>query len=206
MTKLVAIAAVAGFAAAANAQLYTADWSVAGGFTHDSSNAPAAGPQSFNGANYTLSYDNTPSTDGSENFFRSTGVLLESSDFGGDHSFETFSIDISAITSVDINVLGATVGSGVFNNTGVEFFEWFYTLAGGSEQVFLSTDADGSLDASVIGLDVTGASTLTVGFNANINGGGDGFEITSVVIDGIPTPGAVALSGLAGLAAIRRKR
>jgi len=208
MRIVLAIAAAAGTAGSASAgiDVYAADFSVDGvGLTHDNDNPPPAAPQSFAGPNFTLSYDSTPSTDSTTNSFITAGGALQSRDFGGGHRFESDAIDVSAFPSVDLSLVGDTVGSSVFNNTPTEFFEIFFTLDGGADQVLFSTASDGSLDFAD-SIDTTGASLLTVGFNTNVNGSGDGFDITSVSVEAIPTPGAIALMGLAGLTGLRRGR
>ncbi|MEM8835581.1 MAG: hypothetical protein AAGD00_07155 [Planctomycetota bacterium] len=202
MKTVFAAVAVAALTGAAFGQ-YSADFSIDGvGFTHTTANAPATGPQSVNGPNFTLSYVNTPSTDTTDNFFRTNGGALESGDFGGEHQFESFSIDVSSFSSVDFILDGATDGSSVFN-AGSEFFEGFYSLDGGTEVQAFFTTSDGSLNFTET-IDTSAASSLVVGFRANINGGGDGFTINSVTVT--PTPGAVALAGIAGFASTRRRR
>jgi len=169
--------------------IYNANFSTVGGFEHTSSTPPAAAPAAFDGGNYTLGYDATPSTDGSLNYFRSNGSKLESEDFGGAAYFETDLIDISNVSSFTISAAGNTVGSSVFNSSS-EFFEWSYAVDGGPFISGFSTTADGSLDWTET-IDPSTGSTLVVRFDFNINGGGDGFEVTSVEVEGIPTTATV---------------
>ena len=109
-------------------------------FNHSSSSPPAAGSQEACGSNFRLTYSSAPGTDSGGNFFGtdtqpSNG--LASTDFGGEASFQTFLIDVSAVTSVDIECFGITQGGSVFNGA-TEQFEWWYTLDGGAQQVFFS--------------------------------------------------------------------
>ncbi len=153
------------------------------GWQHDSSNPPAAGPQSDGATNFTLSYQVTPTTDGSTNWFdTSSGNGLSSSDWGGEARMETVIIDVSGADEVRIDGVGSTVGTSVFNNLPTEYFEWFYILDSDPEQNFGFTTSDGSLDASQT-VDVTGVDDLIVGFNFNINGGGDGFEDMDITVE-----------------------
>jgi len=190
--------------------LYDADFSVDGvGFDHDSaSNALEPSPQF--GPNFELSYSGSPSTDSTLNFFITGGGTLTSSDFGGDHRFESFAIDVTLFNEVEVDFVNDFVGADSFNNSPTEFIEYFYVLDGGAEQqfFFFTDDPNGpNLNASTL-VDVSGASSLIVGLNANANGSGDGFDLSSVTVVGtpIPAPGAVALFGVAGLAGMRRRR
>ena len=206
-----AIVAAAGLTAAANADVvYDADFSVSGiGWEHTTSSPAPAAPASVSGPNYTLSYDATPATDTSLNYFETAGGVLESSDWGGDHSFESFDIDVSSFDEVSVDFINDYLGSDSFNAS-TEFIEYFFTLDNGSEQQFFfftGTPNGSNLNASTT-IDVSGASTLTVGLNANVNGGGDGFTLSAVTVTGtpVPAPGAFALLGLGGLCAARRRR
>ncbi|MEO0512783.1 MAG: hypothetical protein AAF108_07795 [Planctomycetota bacterium] len=208
--KNVLFVAAAGLAVTASAEvLYDADFSQAVGIDHDTiGNALEASGQF--GANFVLSYPSPPASDTTRNFFETTGTSLISSDFGGDHRFESFDIDVSLVNEVDIDFVAGFVGMDSFNNSPTEFIEFFYTLDGGSDQPWFSftDDPNGpNLNASLAGLDVSGASTLTVGINANANGGGDGWELFSATVEGevIPAPASVAVLGLAGFAATRRR-
>lgn len=168
-----------------NAQttIYTLDFSVIGGFNHSSANPPAAGPQVFNGANYVLGYDLAPSTDASGNFFESDGSKLISRDFGGAAYFQTNVIDISAAQQIDILGLGNQLGD-VFNGPG-EFLRWFYILDGGTPvQGPMANSAASSINtpATFSNIDVSSNNTLVVGFEFNFNGGTNGIEITSLIV------------------------
>lgn len=161
------------------------------GFTHTTSSPPAAGPQSVSGPNYSFGYSTTPLTDTTSNFMITSGGEFSTIDFGGEAFLRSSSIDVSAFSLVDISGVGATVGSAVFN-VASEDFNWFYSLDGGSEVAFGLTSADGSLDAMSSSLNVAGSSALTVGFRYNINGSGDGFDVTSLSVSAVPEPKFVA--------------
>jgi hypothetical protein len=167
--------------------IYDADFSTSGGFDHNNGNPPATGPQTFNGGNYIIGYDSTPSTDGSGNYFRSDGTLLESADFGGAAYFETNSIDISGQSSFSIAAIASTFGSSVFNGAN-EQFTWSYIIDSGTPVSGPNITSDGSLNspASWTDIPVTG-NFLVVRFDFNINGGGDGFEVTQVEVTGVPS-------------------
>jgi len=211
MKSILAIAVVAASAGIASANnnvtLFDADFTGSGGFTHTTASPLPAAPNSVTVNNFDLFYPSTISTDTSENFFRVNGGVLESSDFGGTHGLTSGVLDVSTFDLVTFTLTGETVGSDVFNNAGVEFFEGFYSLDGGSDVSVANTTADGDLSFT-IDIDVSAASTLEVGLLSNVNGGGDGFEISSITVSGkpIPAPGAAALFGLAGLTAARRRR
>lgn len=190
----------------AGVPLFDADFSGEAGFTHTDSAPIPDGPQSLNVNNFELFYTTEVFTDSTENFFRVSGGVLESSDFGATHGLRSPVLDVSSFPSVRFELTGETVGFDVFNNQGApEFFEGFYSLDGGAEMSVGRTIDDGSLSFSVE-IDTSAATQLEVGLLSFINGAGDGFTITSITAEGIPSPGAVGLLGIAGLAAARRRR
>lgn len=171
-----------------DAQLYSADYSVEGeGFPdHTTSSPPAAAPATAAGSNWTNSYTAVPSTDGSANEFSVNGGVMRIQDWGGTATWESNTIDVSAETSVIIEAIGVTVGTGV-QNGGSEFFEYFYSLDGGAEvttdiPIANSEPAGTAVSYKLPDVDVSGASNLVVGFRFNVNGGGDGYEISSYVV------------------------
>lgn len=161
------------------------------GFTHTTSSPPVAGPQSVSGPNYSFGYAVAPQTDTTSNFMITSGGQFSTRDFGGEAFLRSSSIDVSGLSLVDITGNGVTVGTAVFNST-EEDFNWFYSLDGGIDVAFGLTSSDGSLDAIFSSLDVTGSSALTVGFRYNINGAGDGFDVTSLNVSAVPEPKFVA--------------
>jgi hypothetical protein len=176
---------LAGIVCTAQTTVYQADFSTAGGFTHSTSNPPAAAPAMFDGGNYTIGYDTTPGTDGSDNTFRSDGTNLVSADFGGPAYFETDAIDISAFTSISIEGLASTLGSSVFNGSD-EQFQWSYSIDGTTNVDGPAITTDGNLDtpAEWASIATNGGSSVTVRFEFNVNGAGDGFTVTQVQVQG----------------------
>ncbi|WCO01149.1 lamin tail domain-containing protein [Psychroserpens ponticola] len=168
--------------------LYDADFSNDGdGFAaHTSSSPPAAGPASagpFGTAPnaWSLSYDTTPGTDGSDNTFEVVLGELQSDDWGGQGIFTSQLIDVSGVNTVDISATG--VNSGANENN----FNYFYIIDGGSrvDAANISSSNGDPVNYSIIGLDVSGASTLEVGFEFFENGGGDGYDVSEfLVIEG----------------------
>ncbi|WP_243472941.1 T9SS-dependent choice-of-anchor J family protein [Winogradskyella sp. MH6] len=155
---------------------------------HDSGNPPGNSGEAC-GTNYLIYYNSAPSTDGSGNYLRSNAVdgLIESSDWGGEGNFETFAIDVSGETSIDIETFGSTVGDPF--NAGGEQFQWWYKLDGGSAtnlgSVFDSS-YQGSLAVGPTTIDVTGVNEIIVGFTFSFNGSG-GFEDADVTVTTTPT-------------------
>ena len=176
--------------------LYNADFSGAGdGFPdHTTTNPPAAGPASAAGGtspnDWTASYATTPSTDGSANQFKAEGGKIHIEDWGGTAELISPSIDISGVTAITIDALGMTVGDGV-QNAGSEFFEYFYIIDGVETVVDIPLSGDSAGDPvnmATGSIDVTSATTLQVGFRFNVNGGGDGYDICSIIVEGVALP------------------
>ncbi len=159
---------------------------------HDNSGSNPSGSNGEScGNNYRIYYDSQPSTDGSGNYLRSNTIdgLIESADWGGTGKFETFSIDVSGESSVDIETFGNTTNGGF--NTNSEQFQWWYKLDGGPETSLGSAFGDGtsytgSLAIAPTTINVAGVNSLKVGFTFNMNGGSDGFEDIDVTV--IKTP------------------
>ena len=159
---------------------------------HDSSGSNPSGSSAEScGTNYRIFYDSAPSTDGSGNYIRSNAIdgLIESADWGGTGKFETFSIDVSGETSIDIETFGNTTNSGF--NANNEQFQWWYKLDGGSETNLGSAFGSGisytgSLAIEATTIDVTGLNNIIVGFTFNMNGGSDGFEDVDVTVTTTP--------------------
>ena len=169
-------------------------------FEHSSSNPPAAGPQEDCATNFLLSYAAAPGTDGSSNWFGTlSGSGLASSDWGGEATFQTFIVDVSSVTSVDVQTFGNTVGTAF--NAGSEYLEWWYTVDGGAQTAIntYNTGYSGSLANGPLTVDVTGVSEIVVGFTFNINGGGDGFEDMDVTIIETPAGCSLSTAGLTGV-------
>ena len=174
-----------------SAQIYNADFSNNGdGFAdHTTSSPPAAAPVSVGpfgsiGNQWSLSYTNVPSSDGTANSFKVDGGNLVSDDWGGQGIFQSQNIDVSAITSVNINAL--SVNSKATGN----LFKYFYILDGGARvETSDIPSADGDdVNYSILNLDVSGANTLVVGFEFDENGGNEGYITSSFTVT-LPTPG-----------------
>ncbi len=201
VTKIAAICAAAGLAAAANAGIYNG-----AGFTIPDNNAT--------GASSTIVV--AGDTD-----FPITSVVVSLQGFT-----HTWIGDLTAtLTSPDgtIHTLFARVGrintgagdssdvSGIytFADTGSDF--WAAALGGGSPFVipggtYRTTSANSaaftSLDAAFAGQNGNGNWTLTM----NDLAGGDVGGITGWSLTIVPAPGALALLGLGGMVAGRRRR
>ena len=177
--------------------LYTADFGTDGdGFPdHTTGTPPAAGPASATGGvatnDWTVSYTTAPGTDGSANEFSvDANGKMHIQDWGGTGMFESASIDISGVDMITIDALGMTVGGSV-QNAASEFFEYFYIIDGVETTVDIPLSGDSAGDPVNLAsgtIDVTGASTLTVGFRFNVNGGGDGYDICSIIVEEVSLP------------------
>jgi len=224
-TKLMLLIAAFGLAAVSGrAQIYSADFSNTIGFDHNNAGSPpAAGPQSLSGgvagSGWTIGYDTTPATDASGNVFGTDGDSMFSTDFGGEGYFFTETIDVSGWNEISIVTIAESVGSDPVNADG-EFFQFSYDLDGGSpvtgtlfNNLHPSDPIPSGFDYSQnwASVDTTGVDNLVVRFSFNSNGSGDGFDVSSITVNGItaiPEPSTivlVGLTGLAGFAAYRRR-
>ncbi|WP_178990303.1 T9SS type A sorting domain-containing protein [Winogradskyella schleiferi] len=164
--------------------LYDADFSNDGdGFpAHSDASPPAAGPafagpfgSSFN--HWTLSYDTTPGTDGTDNTFEVSGGELQTRDWGGQGIFTSQSINVSGVSSVDISATGLDV------DANQDEFTYFYILDGGSRVETIVSSGDGDpVNYSIVDLDVSGASTLEVGFEFSENGSDQGYDVSQFIV------------------------
>ncbi|MDP5105783.1 MAG: hypothetical protein NWQ31_06395, partial [Polaribacter sp.] len=175
-----------------SAQIYNADFSTDGdGFPdHTTANPPAVapanvGPFGSTGNQWSLHYTSKPGTDASDNIFKVSGGSLISNDWGGQGIFQSQSIDISDISFIDITA--ATINLGANDDK----FEYFYILDGGSRISTgnISTSDGDALNYNITSLDVSGASTLIVGFEFTENGGDQGYSTSSFTVsDASPSP------------------
>ena len=125
--------------------------------------------------------------------------MLRIQDWGDqDARFESQSIDVMLLTTVSISAGGLTIGGDVQNGAN-EFFEYFYTLDGGTDvttDISLSADTAGTaVNWAITSLDVSGVDFITVGFNFQVNGSGDGYEISEISVDDMPAPGVTVTLG-----------
>ena len=196
---------------AIGASLYTADFSVPGqGSTHTTSTDPLESSP-VAGANWTLTFG-SPSTDTTTNEFITTaGGVMRVQDWGGDGTITSALITISGGGLIDITGSALTIGTDSFNDVGTEGITWFYILNGDTTSVLLGeTELGGPVAAgtdvghSFTSIAVADGDELRVGFTVNVNGAGDGVEISSLVV--IPEPTTALLASLGLLALFRRRR
>ncbi len=212
--KIITTLALVASASVSSAALYSIDFSTAAqGATHSGSGTFAAG--SATGANWTLDWPNV-GTDGSTNEFITVGGLMRVQDWGGNGTVTSDSITVTSDGTVDITGAGLTIGTDVFN-IGTEGVTWFYKInsnpavtlflgetALGGSAVGSGVDVGNNFD----GIAVSSGDTLLVGFTVNVNGAGDGVEISSLEVEltAVPEPSSIALLGLGGLATLLRRR
>ena len=135
-------------------------------------------------------------------------------DWGGSGTLTSDTINITSSGTFDFSGSAVTVSDGPAFNVSSEGFEWFYAINGGTEvafggvgQGFGGSDVGDGVDLSdsVTDIAVSSGDTLQVGFNFNVNGANDGFEVSSMSVDVIPEPSTALLSSLGLLALLRRR-
>jgi hypothetical protein len=215
MKKTITTLALIASASLCSAALYSIDFSVAAqGATHSGSGTFAAG--SATGTNWTLDWPGVP-TDGTTNEFVTVGGLMRVQDWGANGTVTSDSIAVTSDGTVDITGAALSIGGDSFNSVGSEGITWFYSVNGGAavthylgetELGGTQVDAGTDLGHSFSGIAVSSGDTLEVGFTVNVNGSGDGAEISSLVVEltPIPEPSSIALLGLGGLATLLRRR
>ena len=166
-------------------------------FEHDSNgeNLPPPIPSAGSGPGTTgtFSWGNLAS-DTTSNTAVFSGTTFAAADWGGDGTFSSTTIDVSAATEITITA----AGSSTFNIIPTEFFNFFYTLGGGAPITFAS-----GVNPVV---DVTGVDDLVVGFDFNHNGSGDNANVSELSVDAVPEPSSALLGSLALLGLLRRRR
>ena len=208
-TLLSAITLASSVATTASAQIYEADFTIAGqGATHSGSGSFTA--DTFDGANWVSSWPNV-STDGSTNSFITSGGAMFVSDWGGNGKLTSDPINITSDGTFTYSGTAVTVSSGDAFNASTEGFEWFYVINSGSEVAFggqgqgfgganIGNGVD--LSSSVSTISVSGGDTLNVGFNFNVNGANDGFNVTAMTVSFAPVPEPNSYALLAGMFAL----
>ena len=197
------------------AAIYTMDFSVVGqGSTHDTGGDAIDGSP-ITGANWVLSFP-TPSSDGSTNEFITAGGVMRVQDWGGDGTVTSNPITITADGTMDVAGTALTIGSDSFNNVGTEGITWFYTVNGTPTSIYLGetelggapVNAGTDVGNTFPGVSVSPGDTVTVGFTVNVDGAGDGVEVSSLTVDftPVPEPSSIAFLSLGVITLLRRRR
>ncbi|MDA8968483.1 PEP-CTERM sorting domain-containing protein [bacterium] len=204
------------FASFTNAaiSIYSADFSVDGqGSTHDTSGSDPIDASPISGANWTLSFP-VPSSDGSTNEFITTGGVMRVQDWGGDGTVTSLGITIADTGLVQIIGGALSIGDDSFNSS-TEGITWFYSINSAAPVEVVVNEAslaNGNVNAGTdvghtfVDVAVTAGDTLEVGFTVNVNGLGDGVEVSSLSVTAVPEPSTALLGSLALLGLLRRKR
>lgn len=188
--KLITAATLAALTTAGTAEaatLFTLDNTNNFSLSHTSSTQNQSPPKSgsLNVGNGTFSWGNLE-TDGSANTASVTAGKFASTDWGGLGMFTSSSINVTMFDSIDID----GIYSGTFN-TNTEFSNFFYSLDGGSMVDFGAGVVNASANnvgVGIMGLDVSSASSLVVGFEYNHNGSSDSFGVSELTVEGEPVP------------------
>jgi len=143
----------------------------------------------------------------------------------------SWTFDITGATGLNIDIDFAAMGD--FEASG-DFFNFTWSIDGSTPEALFSSSIDEASDlnytlagggvfnlsdpAQINGTTLNNVfqtlnaavsstgSTLTIAFDGEANGGSEAFAFRNVTVNGIPTPGAAALVGLAGVAGLRRRR
>jgi hypothetical protein len=188
------------------ATLFDFDTNVANfSLSHTSATSSDAPPQSgsISVGNGTFSWGNLV-TDGTANTANNTANGFFASDWGGTGTYTSAPIDLTGQATIDIT----GTYSGSFNSSS-EFSNFFYTLDGSSTDFGIGIkDANANdVTTTIEDLDVTGFSTLTVGFTFSHDGASDSFQVSELTVDAppIPEPATLALGTLGAAVLFRRK-
>lgn len=249
MRNVIAIAAVAAVAGAAQAQILVDDFDGNGQF--GSRNITPAGGAPFGSIfdvfgivdrNINFDFADDSTTFAADSFgvlksFQTSNVFgvedLDNSSNPGGTGSVTWTVDITGLTDLSLSIDMGAMGD---FESGDNSYGFSVSIDGGTFQNIFSIDADDTIDHNYVlesgtvvniddplvlnGTDIidndittfTGAiagagSTLTIQFDAGANNGGsEVFLFDNIVVNGVPTPGAAVLAGVAGLAATRRRR
>ncbi len=182
------------------------------GVTHTSFDGfSSSSPYNSTTGDWVLTWDSgTVSTDGTLNQFTTLlGGFMRVQDWGGEGTLVSATPWIAPTKGL-LNIAGiaSTIGgSNVFNDPG-EGITWFYSINGGGNVTqFLNND--GSLNHSFDDVYVNVGSAVTFGFSVDVEGEGDGAQISSMTLDfrSIPEPATlpIILTSMVVLST-RRKR
>lgn len=261
MRNVIAIAAVAGVAAAANAQIGTAvsasgvnnflseTITVSGGVYDGAGMLASWAPGDMFGissrptavgaglpfamlddSNGSFSGDTLGIIDANDNgFFFGQVDTVNGSNAGGSGAAE-WTFDVAGFTDLSVSIDFAAMGD--FESA--DAFDFTYSVDGSAFQSLFAGSVDDttsqnytlaggavvSLDdpALINGVALTNVfqtltqsfadtgSVLTLRYEGGGDGGSEAFAFRNIEVNGVPTPGAAALAGLAGFAATRRRR
>jgi hypothetical protein len=173
-----------GLSAVIQSQIYEADFSNENdGFTdHNTNSPPATGAQQtaiFGAApnSWYLSYPSAPGTDATANSFKVSEGKLVSEDWGGVGVFQSTTINVSAVST--INISAQTVNTGANDDV----FKYFYILEGIKVESSNQSTAEGeTINYNIVALDVSGASSLIIGFEFSENGANSGYTTSSFTV------------------------
>lgn len=215
MKTITAIALVAGLATAASAEVITS-WVNFGQPGDQASSAVGTAAANVSGIELTRGAGLTPTAAG--NSFSASGWSTDANDY--------FSFGFTVADGYAVNLSSLWIGTRS-SNTGPGFLGLFYSVDGFASSMHTFVQVGTAFNNAVIDLsDLTGL-TGTVEFriaalnNTSANGGSiaaagtfrvgdhsDGANFTEMRFEGsvVPAPGAMALLGLGGLVAVRRRR
>ena len=149
---------------------------------HSTANPPAMAPVSVNGGiapnDWNLSYTSTPATDDTDNSFKVISGALVSQDWGGQGIFQSTVINVASVNLVDISAVSINAGANDDN------FTYFYILDGGTRvntAIGMTTSGD-AVNYSLSNLDVSGSTSLVVGFEFSENGSSQGYSTSSFLV------------------------
>ncbi|MDG1810003.1 MAG: PEP-CTERM sorting domain-containing protein [Pirellulaceae bacterium] len=160
---------------------------------------------------WVLTWDSgTVSTDTTLNQFTTLlGGFMRVQDWGGAGTLQSSTPWVATESGV-LNIAGvaSTIGgSNVFNSAG-EGLTWFYSInSGANTNQFLNND--GSLDHTFENVFVSAGDSVIYGFTVNVEGEGDGAQISSMTLDfrTIPEPTTLPIVvGALFMTGLRRKR
>lgn len=151
------------------------------------------------------------STDTSLNEFRVSGGNLRVQDWGGVGTL-TSATPWQATTdgTLDIEGIASTIDQGF--NVSSEGITWFYSINGGDNVEQFLGDRTGDVSHTFSGIAISAGDQVSYGFYVNVNGAGDGADISSMSLNffssggaGTPEPTSLLMFGSLGLLGLRRR-